>query len=296
MSGYLLQLARRGLGLSPGVRSRATLPYAASTAAPNAAKDGTGLEIAPDVLQAASSSSPGTPDISPQSAPQTRNAATASTPSVPPTLLSAQQVQSGVLQRTAQAKPDTPGPGRHTGTHAPDVLQHRSGDTRETHAAHDTTHGTSIAANLAPTRSPATRVPHPDTRQTPPPTQAATRVRLDTLIDRLVAPPPQSDVPARDAATTASDERAQPLPIAERATLMPSRASTGAERMAVNPQPLHAGQTSDTPDTPPEVHITIGRLEINPPPRPAPPPPPQRRGPAPLSLGDYLARRQGGRS
>jgi hypothetical protein len=46
----------------------------------------------------------------------------------------------------------------------------------------------------------------------------------------------------------------------------------------------------------PEVHITIGRLEVNPPARPAPLPPPRPRGPAPLSLSDYLARRHGGRS
>jgi hypothetical protein len=45
----------------------------------------------------------------------------------------------------------------------------------------------------------------------------------------------------------------------------------------------------------PEVHITIGRLEVNPPAPLTPPPATRPRGPAPLSLADYLARRNGGR-
>ncbi|QKV56549.1 MAG: hypothetical protein HT580_04340 [Dechloromonas sp.] len=60
------------------------------------------------------------------------------------------------------------------------------------------------------------------------------------------------------------------------------------------PSAVASASPADT-EPAPEVHITIGRLEVNPPARPTPPPAPRPRGPVPLSLSDYLARRNGGR-
>jgi hypothetical protein len=71
-----------------------------------------------------------------------------------------------------------------------------------------------------------------------------------------------------------------------------------AEISTIRPQSSRERQSpAPETDSAPEVHITIGRLEVNPPSRPAPAAqPPRPRGPAPLSLSDYLARRNGGRS
>jgi hypothetical protein len=46
----------------------------------------------------------------------------------------------------------------------------------------------------------------------------------------------------------------------------------------------------------PVVNVTIGRVEVRPPPAPPPPPPVPATGPQPLSLYEYLERRNGGPS
>lgn len=83
------------------------------------------------------------------------------------------------------------------------------------------------------------------------------------------------------------------------AGLVPARTAAPADAGTIRTQagrdrPLKRPPAA-APEAAPEVHITIGRLEVNPPSRP-PPPAPAPRGPAPLSLSDYLARRNGGRS
>ena len=75
-------------------------------------------------------------------------------------------------------------------------------------------------------------------------------------------------------------------PVQRPTAIIPPRPPAGRERQAAAPET----------DSAPEVHITIGRLEVNPPSRPAHAAQPARpRGTAPLSLSDYLARRNGGR-
>jgi hypothetical protein len=46
----------------------------------------------------------------------------------------------------------------------------------------------------------------------------------------------------------------------------------------------------------PVVNVTIGRVEVRPPPTPPPPPPVRAPGPRPLSLDEYLERRNDGPS
>lgn len=77
--------------------------------------------------------------------------------------------------------------------------------------------------------------------------------------------------------------------------LVPANLAAPAGVATVRRERLLNRPSAAASDAAPEVHITIGRLEVNPPSRPPPPSPSPPRGPAPLSLSDYLARRNGGR-
>lgn len=296
MSGHLLQLARRGLGISHGVRSRATLPYATSSAATRFEADdfASGLsserapEPGPDLPQADSSNSPPAlrtaPPAQAHSPAAFREANPTDVSSAPPTLFATHHAQRDALRQTPQEDADTPGPDAQELPRDRNVLRHPPADPRSVHATDGD--GTAPAADSTPPPAP------PEGARQTPPTQTGTRAQLDPLIDRLFTPAPQPPPRAREAAPTTGDDIAPQRPAPERATLMPARPAASVDHMAAD---AHARSAADAPDTPPEVHITIGRLEINPPPRPPPPPAPRPRGPAPLSLGDYLARRQGGR-
>lgn len=108
-----------------------------------------------------------------------------------------------------------------------------------------------------------------------------------------VAGPRQAD-PLRPPPASLQREVAAPLtPVAE-ATVVEARSTPRAERSfesAREPQRVARETPAAVSTAPPQVQITIGRVEIR---ATAPPPsPPSPRGPV-MSLDDYLARRAGG--
>jgi hypothetical protein len=76
-----------------------------------------------------------------------------------------------------------------------------------------------------------------------------------------------------------------------------------ADPLAI-PGPVGAGPTgaarrpaqSRDVTLPPVVNVTIGRVEVRQPPAPPAPPPARSSGPRPLSLDEYLERRNSGSS
>ena len=110
---------------------------------------------------------------------------------------------------------------------------------------------------------------------------------MATLVARLIG----QDAPQTAPQATQQTERPSQPTSSKLATLIPRPVASH-----IRPPANRESQQAAATESAPEVHITIGRLEVNPPARPAPSPPPRPRGPAPLSLSDYLARRHGGRS
>ncbi|HXD03660.1 MAG TPA: hypothetical protein VN627_10170 [Novosphingobium sp.] len=270
MSGFLHQLAARSLGLAPAARPRAALPYAApapETPAPDLAA------VAPEApAVVAAAPLPATwRDVSEPAAvlPAERHAAKATPASHAPAA-------------------STEIPARHSVALAPIVPRQRPEINWE--GDHPAIPEPAIGELPAPTAA------IPNAR--PPAIQAAADSRpasdepttglldLESLISRLVGQ-------ATSHAPLAPDGTPSPSTAIAPATGQPPRPGHTSHRPAERRE--SAETASPAADSAPEVHITIGRLEVNPPSRPTPPPP-RPRGQAPLSLGDYLARRAGGRS
>jgi len=110
---------------------------------------------------------------------------------------------------------------------------------------------------------------------------------MATLVARLIG----QDAPQTAPQATQQTERPSETTSSKLATLIPRPVASH-----IRPPASRESQQAAATESAPEIHITIGRLEVNPPTRPAPLPPPRPRGPAPLSLSDYLARRHGGSS
>ena len=110
---------------------------------------------------------------------------------------------------------------------------------------------------------------------------------MATLVARLIG----QDAPQTAPQITQQSERPSQPTSNKPVTLIPRPIASH-----IRPPASRESQQAAATESAPEIHITIGRLEVNPPARPAPLPPPRPRGPAPLSLSDYLARRHGGRS
>lgn len=272
MSGFLHQLAARSLGLAPAARPRAALPYAAP--APETAAT---VESAPAALASAAPppAMPAPPvlrgkpgpahDLAPLHGPR-------ATDSGDDPATSADLRPAPTEQPTGQAlPPQTAG------------LRHNQQESRPPAPARRDT-----LVNPPLTVMPASRLPEPTAAPDSHPVGEATSGRLsdlENLVSRLLAPATNHPTPAPE---PAGSPPTAPLPTGRRPEqTLTVRPQAGREDLAKAASP--------TPDPAPEVHITIGRLEVNPPSRPTPPPP-RPRGPAPLSLGDYLARRAGGRS
>tara|TARA_R110001583_G_scaffold195000_1_gene368417 strand:- start:28162 stop:29055 length:894 start_codon:yes stop_codon:yes gene_type:complete len=297
MSGYLLQLARRSLGISHRARSRATLPYAtAATRAPM--EEGLAPTFEPGLSQPDTNGS-STPDRDTARA-QTMTPAPhmADAAPTPQPLLPSPAPRAAALQHAALAKADTPGPGERENRPAPERQRAQPTRSGATPAA-DSTPAFDAPFTDAPHRTPPAALAPPEARQPQSEVQpAATPLRagssrdLDSLIERLVSPASQPTPAAQDEAEPTANDAVPTRSVPARAAGSAVRPAAASERLRSEAQPR---KPADDTDAAPEVHITIGRLEINPPQRPAPPPP-QRRGPAPLSLADYLARRQGGGS
>jgi len=273
MSGFLHQLAARSLGLAPAARPRAALPYAAPVPESLAAA----VESAP-AAQPSAAPEPVMPvppslrgdfrpehDPAPLLGPRANDSGDdhAASSAVRPAPTEHPTVQALLAQTAAPRGPQAslpPAPPRHDAPDHPPL-----------------------------TVKPASRLPEPAAVPDSHPVDETTSGRLsdlETLVSRLLSPATNQPAPAPE--PPGSPPTGAPLPTGRRPDqTLTVRPQAGREDLAK--------AASATPDTAPEVHITIGRLEVNPPSRPTPPPP-RPRGPAPLSLGDYLARRAGGRS
>jgi hypothetical protein len=268
MSGFLHQLASRSLGLAPQIKSRAALPYAAPAA------DFSMTEVA--------SHGP-TPAIERQRFEPPHNTQRN------------EQAMDNALPAPFVA--ESPAPATHvemkTSTPSASQPPRLSAQQLPDHAPLETAHSRQpappaiIASPIAaePKSIPRHLDPAPETSRPAENNQPALR-DIESLVTRLLGDnknPPEK-----------SPESAAPPTVvtAHQASQRPAEIST------IRPQSTRERQsTAPEIDTSPEVHITIGRLEVNPPSRPAPAAqPPRPRGPAPLSLSDYLARRNGGRS
>lgn len=265
-NGFLHQLAARSLGLAPDIRPRAALPYAASAEEPVAGDDN------PVAMTAPASAAPNpirdpSANIVRPSAQQLPGEVAAPPGTRSPATLAPELLASKLpvppapadlqppLRVATQPMPD------HTRVAMPSPIV--------------PTPGRDVTAPTTVTPAVNQSVPPDSARHVP----DLANLDLESLIARLVRPEPATAAPELPAsAPTRTVSLAQPA----KATLPPA------------PSVATTAFPADT-EPAPEVHITIGRLEVNPPPRPAPPPAPRPRGPAPLSLSDYLARRNGGR-
>ncbi|MBL8416847.1 MAG: hypothetical protein JNN31_01285 [Dechloromonas sp.] len=266
MRGFLHQLATRSLGLAPDIRPRAALPYAAPPEEPSAGDDN------PVAMPASAAASPNSihdasanivrPSAQPlpgevAAPPGTRSPAT---PASDP-LAAKPLVPPAPADRQPPPHLATPPAPDHTRVAMPAPIVH-------TPARQETT-PTPVAPAINPPSSPRSASPTPDLAS----------LDLESLIARLVRPEPATAAPESPAS---APTRTVSLTQSAKAAL-PQAPSVVAKASPADTEPA------------PEVHITIGRLEVNPPARPTPPPAPRPRGPAPLSLADYLARRNGGR-
>jgi hypothetical protein len=276
MSGFLHQLASRSLGLAPQIKSRAALPYAAPTA-DFPTTETIGLEPPPTApaIERQAHEAPA------QNARSSDHAAENSLPA--PVVAQKTERAASVARQAPHPAADASQPPRVSRPLSPEdtPLEIARGSQPPPRTVD------AIASPATAQLKPVQRHPEPapESRHAGDETQARF-ANLETLVTRLLgdeksqtgtspetAPPPATTMP-----------RASNQPPQATSTI---RALAGRERPAITPEI----------DSAPEVHITIGRLEVNPPSRPAPAAqPPRPRGLAPLSLSDYLARRNGGGS
>jgi hypothetical protein len=266
MRGFLHQLAARSLGLAPDIRPRAALPYAAPPEAPVAGDDNpvampAFAAAAPNPIDDASANVI-RPPVQPlpgevAAPPSTRSPA----PHAPDPLAAKPLVP--------PAPADSQLPLRGMTSPAPDRAQMAMpAPIIQTPARREATPTTVRPAINQPARPDSAR-----------PVHDLASLDLESLVARLVRPEPATAAPELPAS---APTRSVSLTQSAKAAL-PQAPSVVAKASPADTEPA------------PEVHITIGRLEVNPPARPTPPPAPRPRGPAPLSLADYLARRNGGR-
>lgn len=268
MSGFLHQFASRTLGLAPQIKSRAALPYAAPTT---------------DFSMAEAASHEATPAIErPGFEPphNTRRNEQATDNALPAPIVAENSARTthAEVQTSAQSASQPP---RISVQQLPDNAPLETTGIRQ--APPPAIIASPVVAE--PKSIPRHLAPAPETSRPAENNQPALR-DIESLVTRLLGDkqsPPEKSPEAAAPPTVVTARQANQHP-AEISTIRPQ---STRERPTVAPEP----------DSAPEVHITIGRLEVNPPSRPAPAAqPPRPRGPAPLSLADYLARRNGGRS
>lgn len=266
MGGFLHQLASRSLGLAPQIRPRAALPYAPPAA--DLPMTGTASHESPPIAAIEPSG------LAPTTA---RRGEPAADPALP----------APVVGKTAPASrraADTPTPAA---SQPPRMAQPEgvppaiAPDLSAPSTARPAVAGPATVEQLPvpPRPEPAPAAVRPAESRQP------AAADLDKLIARLLGEhprtPDKSPPPPPPPTAIVTHQ-----PVQRPTAIIPTRPPAGRERQAAAPET----------DSAPEVHITIGRLEVNPPSRPAPAAQPARpRGPAPLSLSDYLARRNGGR-
>ena len=281
MSGFLHQLAARSLGLAPQIKLRSALPYAAPA-----------LDSLP--LAAINTEYPPTTErivgiVPPLSIPDTtrRDA-----------LHPDERLPEPLVAINANGLPMN---GRSSSPPSPPIVAGEDEQPRRQNVAFSTPkNSTESSSGISQSiraetglRPKGSKIPtSADFIQ---PTQTVSSENdlqnrlpnMATLVARLIG----QDAPQTAPQATQQTERPSQPTSSKLATLIPRPVASH-----IRPPANRESQQAAATESAPEVHITIGRLEVNPPARPAPSPPPRPRGPAPLSLSDYLARRQGGRS
>jgi hypothetical protein len=275
MIGFLHQLAARSLGRVPEVRPRAALPYAAPTM---------------DALNAeASALQPAPAGLTPEAqrpgsiAAETTDDNFRPNNVLPTPLLAASSLKNPPADRPA-----------NTGSSATAAADGQLGVLAAC-GPHATRVQTDIEAGhrddktnpLSPPEEPIYLHAEPAPAHTNQAGQSSEPSRiadLENLVSRLIGQGTNPTATQPDTRPSTSCGTAQ-------ATTQRSTPVNTIRPLASREPPAITAAESI-----PEVHITIGRLEVSPPSRPAPTPPPRPRGPAPLSLSDYLDRRNGGRS
>ncbi|MBS1144028.1 MAG: hypothetical protein H6R14_1434 [Proteobacteria bacterium] len=272
MSGFLHHFARRSLGLAPQVKSRAALPYAPPAPEPDSPAPH-GIDTRPADVPAM----PGQPAITHQAPDHPRELDRL------PSLVPPRRKADAIDKPDSHDRP--PAPPSPVAV-APTPPQHRAAPP-EPRVERAAGHVTPIVTTQAP--APQSAQPR---RQSPAATpvlddaSGAPLADIESLVSRLLGEQARPLASEPDAAPVTAETMPKPYPLRP-ATATPTTPPPRSESPTATPEA----------DSTPEVHITIGRLEVNPPSRPAPvAPPPRPRGPAPLSLSDYLARRNGGRS
>jgi len=280
MSGFLHQLAARSLGLAPQIKLRSALPYAAPA-----------LDSLP--LAAINAESPSAERIigmvPPLSIPDTTSRDALQPNECLPEPLVAINA-SGLPMNGQSSSP--PSPPIVAGEN--EQPRRQSVEFSTSQNATESSSGISQRSIKAETalRSPDSKTPAAADFIQPTQTissESDLQNRLPdmaTLVARLIGQFAPQTAPQ---ATQQTERPSQPS--SKPATLIPRPVASH-----IRPPASRESQQPAATESAPEIHITIGRLEVNPPARPAPLPPPRPRGPAPLSLSDYLARRHGGRS
>ena len=280
MSGFLHQLAARSLGLAPQIKLRSALPYAAPA-----------LDSLP--LAAINAESPSAERIIgmvlPRSIPDTtRHDALQPNECLPEPLVAINA--SGLPMNGQSSSP--PSPPIVAGENEQPRRQSVEFSTPQNATESSSGISQSIRAESG-SRPKGSKIPtSADFIQ---PTQTVSSENdlqnrlpdMATLVARLIG----QEAPQTAPQITQQSERPSQPTSSKPATLIPRPIASH-----IRPPASRESQQAATTESAPEIHITIGRLEVNPPARPVPLPPPRPRGPAPLSLSDYLARRHGGRS
>ena len=280
MSGFLHQLAARSLGLAPQIKLRSALPYATPA-----------LDSLP--LAAINTEYPPTTErivgiVPPLSIPDTtRHDA----------LQPDERLPEPLLAINANGLPMN---GRSSSPPSPPILAGEDEQPRRQNVAFSTPKNATESSSISQiiraesgSRPKGSKIPtSADFIQ---PTQTVSSENdlqnrlpdMATLVARLIG----QDAPQTAPQITQQSERPSQPTSNKPVTLIPRPIASH-----IRPPASRESQQPAATESAPEIHITIGRLEVNPPTRPAPLPPPRPRGPAPLSLSDYLARRHGGRS
>ena len=280
MSGFLHQLAARSLGLAPQIKLRSALPYATPA-----------LDSLP--LAAINTEYPPTTErivgmVPPLSIPDT-------------TRHDALQPDEGLPEPLVAINANgLPMNGRSSNSPSPPIVAGEDEQTRRQNVAFSTPKNATESSSISQiiraesgSRPKGSKIPtSADFIQ---PTQTVSSENdlqnrlpdMATLVARLIG----QEAPQTAPQITQQSERPSQPTSSKPATLIPRPIASH-----IRPPASRESQQAATTESAPEIHITIGRLEVNPPARPVPLPPPRPRGPAPLSLSDYLARRHGGRS
>ena len=281
MSGFLHQLAARSLGLAPQIKLRSALPYAAPA-----------LDSLP--LAAINTEYPPTTErivgiVPPLSIPDTtRRDALHPDERLPEPLVAINA--NGLPMNGRSSSPPSPA------TVAGEDEQPRRQNVAFPTPKNATESSSSISQSIrAESGSRPKGFKIPTSADFIQPTQTVSSENdlqnhlpdMATLVARLIG----QDAPQTAPQATQQTERPSQPTSSKLATLIPRPVASH-----IRPPASRESQQAAATESAPEIHITIGRLEVNPPTRPAPLPPPRPRGPAPLSLSDYLARRHGGRS